>query len=676
MTRLGLSIVILTSLLFLGPPSARCDAGDDQVDYTNLSIEELMDIEVTSVSRRPEKLSEAPAAVFVITQEDIRRSGATSIPELLRMVPGVQVASIDASKWAITARGFNGRFANKLLVLVDGRSVYTPLYSGVFWDVQDMLLADVDRIEVIRGPGATMWGENAVNGVINVITKSARDTQGGLVMAGGGKEEIGLAGFRYGGAVRDRLYWRGFAKYSERDKRIFGTGQEAADDWGLGYGGLRLDWYLSDDDVVNLQGHRYDGEAGQTYTTTVYEEGPAQVAVDYRTEVSGGNVLGRWEHRFSESSDIALQMYYDRDRRQDVVLTAAANKFNIDFDHRFALGRRNDVLWGLGYRLTSDKVIGSPGTTIVPERRDIELASAFVQDDVTLVGNRLRLVVGSKFEINDFTGFEVQPSARLLWTPHPQHGVWAAVSRAIRTPSRGEVDARLVQPTAPSDPYQPGAPLTVILVEGNEDLDSEKLTAYELGYRTWRGPQVSVDVVAFYNVYDELITAETGDPIFDDLQSPQVITLPVSPDNKMTGTTYGLEVDADWQVKMWWLVRCSYSYLHMDLETNSDSNDPHADWATGESPRHQFGLSSSVDVPGGLELDVGFRFVDDLPTLGIDGYSSLTTRVGWSINENLRASVVGQNLLDGSHVEFEQDIIETLPTAVERSGYAMVTWAF
>ncbi len=389
-------------------------SSQDLPDVTNMSVEDLMKMQVTSVSKRAQSVADAPAAVFVITQEDIQNSGARSIPELLRMVPGLEVARIDENKWAIGSRGFNGRFDDKLLVLIDGRSVYTPLFSGVYWDVQDVMLEDVDRIEVIRGPGATLWGANAVDGVINIITKSAKDTQSALVKSEGGDEQINADSARYGGKLADKGYYRVYAKYFDWNSSTGLGGQYAGDGWNQVRGGFRSDWALTKADSLTFQGDAYHSRDGETLTVPTLAA-PYSDTFGNVGEYSGGNLLGRWTHSYSDSSNITLQTYFDRTNYADNNLFVDhENVFDIDFQHDFHLDHNNEIVWGAGYRSVQDRSDSTFTVMVNPSQGQYNLFSAFVQDEVGFLQDRLHVTVGSKFEHNSFTGFEIQPNVRFL----------------------------------------------------------------------------------------------------------------------------------------------------------------------------------------------------------------------------------------------------------------------
>jgi len=645
-----------------------------QSDLTELSLEELMNIEVTSVSKKTEKLSKAAAAIFVITQEDIHRSGVTSIPEALRLAPGIEVARVDAHTWAISARGFNDVFANKLLVLLDGRSIYTPLFSGVFWDQQDTLLEDIERIEVIRGPGATLWGANAVNGVINIITKRARDTQGGLLTAGGGHEERSFGGVRYGGKLGENAYYRVYAKYFNRDDSELPDGHAANDAWQAGQGGFRLDWSPAQLHTFTVQGDFYDGSIAQTFVESSLLP-PFQLTVPDRFPIRGGNLLGRWSHTLSSTSEMRLQMYYDRTVRNMDIFQEDRHNFDLDFQHRFPLGGRHDIVWGLGYRLTSDDEGNTFSASLIPASRTTHLVSAFVQDEIALLPDRLYVTLGSKFEHNDFTGFEIQPSGRLLWTPNDRHTVWAAISRAVRTPSRAEADVRLNQLVLPPGTLSPGAPLTVAAFFGDHSMVAETLLAYELGYRVQPYERLSFDLALFYNVYNDLLTAEPRTPFLETSPSPPHLVLPFFAGNSLHGETYGAELAANWPLTEWWRLRALYSYLHVYLHTDQGSRatvSPAAQWS---SPQHQFSLRSAMDLPGHLAFDLALRYVDSLVHLQVGSYTVLDVRLGWRPLQTLELAIVSQNL-GANHIEFIPTFLNTQPTTVRPSVYGQITWRF
>ena len=697
--------VLLTGLLMIwGVLPAWGSAGgkDPSVptDLTELSLEELMNIEVTLASRKEEKLFETAAAIFVITQDDLRRSGVTSLPEALRLVPGMQVARMDANKWAVSARGFNDRFAQKLLVLIDGRTVYTPMFSGVFWEIQDVLLEDVDRIEVIRGPGATLWGANAVNGIINITTKNAHDTQGGLVRVGIGTEERGFGAVRYGGRMAEDACFRFYGKYFVRDAFVVASGEPGADDWSMFRGGFRGDWQVLGRGSLTVQGDLFSGEARETVRIPSLSP-PFEQTSEEDIELSGGDVLARWEQAYSPGSDLALQVYYDRNRRMDSVwLLIDRETYDVDFQHRFALGARQEVVWGLGYRFSRDETEGSFLTSFDPAGRSTDLFSAFLQDDVRLVEGRLRLTVGSKFEQNDFSGFEVQPNVRLLWTPHSWQTAWAAVSRAVRTPARVDEDVRLAFQAYASEELlpisPPGSPPFLVTIEGDGNFDSEQLLAFEVGYRIRPIPELFLDIAGFFNDYRDLRAARDTPLSLGTLPGPPHLRIPLVVDNLMEGETYGAEGVAEWQLPgNRGRLRAAYTYLKVDLQLKPGANPESATPEMG-NPEHQFYLQSSLDLYRGLQLDGILRYVSRLPgressseasypdlpyverlrRIDIPGYVELDLRVGWHPTQNVEVSITGQNLLDSHHPEFEDFFISTHPTETERGVYGAVKWMF
>jgi len=667
--RRGLLLAAL-AVLFLASGSAQ-----NLPDVTAMSVEDLMNVQVTSVSKRTQKLADAAAAIYVISQDDIRRSGANSIPEALRLVPGIQVARIDENKWAISSRGFNGRFANKLLVLIDGRSVYTPLFSGVYWNDQDVMMEDVDRIEVIRGPGATLWGANAVNGVINIITKSSKSTQSALLTAGGGTEMRGFSNLRYGGKVGNDTYFRTYAKYFnvEPSWDPF-LGQKANDDWDSLQGGFRADWTPSGPDSLTFQGDLHRSPYGETLTVPTLN---APYSSTYANEgrMSGGNLLGRWNHTFDKSST-SLQVYFDRTNIvENTLFTDHQNIFDIDFQHTFHANDSQEFIWGLGYRSIRDSNDSSFVVSLQPDRNTLNQFSAFAQDEISLLDKRVQVTLGSKLEHNDFTGFEVEPNARVLLNITHNQSVWTAVSRAVRTPALTEEGLQLNSVVIP--PGGPGNPTplpAMVSVFGSNQFKSEDMLAYEVGYRVQVTSNLSADIATFYNNYTHLRTAEPGVPFVEVDPTPVHLIVPLTADNKMSGGTYGTELYADWRALPKWKLSGSYSYLKMNIRKNADSLDPTADDPGLSSPHNQFYVRSSLDVFKHLEHDVIVRYVDQLPGLNVPSYYSLDTHFSYRMPAGIELSVGSENLLNRRHLEFAPDFINTSPTEVRRTIYGSITW--
>ncbi len=654
-------IKILTVLAALG--LVNLAQATERPDLTTLSLEELMSIEVTSVSKQPQRISDAAAAVFIITQDAIRRSGATSIPELLRIAPGVQVARIDANKWAISIRGFNSRFATKLLVLMDGRSVYTPLFSGVYWDVQDTVLEDIERIEVIRGPGGALWGANAVNGVINIITKQAQNSQGGLAGFTLGNEERATGVLRYGGKSGADTYYRLYAKYFDRDPGARDSGATAADSRSAARAGGRMDTRLSATDSLTLQGDIYRGNSAGEPQTVPSLSAPYHETIASDVDVRGVNLLGRWRRQHAATAASELQVYYDRNERDDPVLDSRRETLDVDFQNSMPLTPRQNFLWGLGYRYTRDRYDGGLTISLAPKRRHDHLYSGFVQDQITLRENLLRLTLGAKFEHNDSTGFEVQPSVRLLWTPGSRHSYWAAVSRVVRTPSRGDQDMRINSRVIPG---VPGTPPTLISLFGNPDVESERLISYELGWRGQLSDRLGLDFTAFYNDYSSLRSLEPGMPFFETEPAPPHMVVPLIFASSQRAQAFGFELAADWRIRDDWRLQGQYSYLDVNTELPQDSSSNSN--SAGNSPRHQIGLRSSLTLRHDLDLDITVRYVDKLPLLKVAAYTALDARLAWRPHKDVELSLVGQNLFDNQHAEFG-DQPNTVRTETERSLY-------
>jgi len=643
-------------------------------DLTTLSLEELMKVEVTSVSKQAQPLFQAAAAVFVISQEDIRRSGVTTIPEALRMAPGIEVARIDTNRWAVSSRGFNGEFANKLLVLIDGRTVYSPLFSGVFWDAQDTVLEDIERIEVIRGPGASLWGANAVNGVINIITKKAKDTQGLLAVVGGGTEERAFTTLRYGASVGDHTHARFYGKFSERDEFARSEGTPGGDNWRNGRGGFRIDHDLSSRDSLTIQGDYYRGTEEFGFTEPLLAI-PYSQSIRDRRSYSGGNVLSRWKHAFSDSSSLLIQTYYDRAERNSRLFTERRDTFDIDLQHSFAWGQAHRLIWGLGYRFTNDHIVDSTTIHMTPASRVLNLFNGFVQDEVTLIPNTLALTAGTKVEHNDFTGLVVQPSGRLRWTPTQTLMFWGAISHAIRTPSRAEDDSTLDQRALPPNALFPGSPVALTTFGGQRGFRNESLVAYEIGTRYQPVEAWSIDITAFYNRYDRLRSVEPGATSLTTNPLPPHLLISFIADNKLAAETHGVEVSSEWHPIDRWQLRAAYSYLRIQMITGQ-SLDPTARTPSGGSPQHQASLRSLIQLPGNIELDLWGRFVDRLPAMNIPAYVSLDTRLGWKPIKNVEVSIVGQNLLESRRPEFTTVIVAQNGTEPQRGAYIKLTWRY
>jgi iron complex outermembrane receptor protein len=612
------------SLVLLGSAVA---ADRDVNDLADLTLEELSALTITSVSGRAERLSDAASSVFVITSEDIRRSGATSLPEALRLAPNLQVARGNANGWAISARGFNSGSADKLLVLVDGRSVYSPLYSGVFWDVQDLVLQDVERIEVISGPAGTLWGVNAVNGVINVITRSAAETQGTLVAAGGGNREE-QAALRQGGTVGRDGRWRIYAKESHRSPSETAGGQAIDDAMHIAQTGFRADWSMPLD-KISLHGDAYRGRLGQPLPGTV-----AITGVDFALEdirVAGANLVGRWERQLGPDASVSGQISYDHvERDNPPTFFDRLDLVDVQLQHAWRPAPRHALVWGGQYRFARDRVASTtPFFAFLPSRLDQAWASVFAQDEINLTPT-LRLTVGARIEHNDYTGSDFLPALRLAWKPAPDQLLWAAASRTVRAPSR--LDRDVFVPAQP--PY---------LLGGGPNFQSEVANVYELGYRGLLPGGASYAATLFRADYDRLHTQElaaSGTSLFFG--------------NGMRGTVQGVEMWGSYQALPRWRLHAGYTRLWQDLSYRPGSGDTANSLATaeGSNPSHQWLLRSSLDLPGQTEFDLTVRQVAELTQPLVPSYVAVDARLSWRPRADLELSVTGQNLAGPAHGEF------------------------
>jgi len=591
-----------------------------------LSLEELMNLDVTSVAKQPEPYAEAPAAIQVVSSDEIHRSGASSIPEALRLANNLDVAQASSGTWDISARGFNAGLSNKLLVLMDGRTIYTPLYAGMIWNVQDYLMADIDRIEVVSGPGGTLWGANAVNGVINITSKSAQDTQGLYFEGGGGSWLEDFTGARYGGVLDSNIYYRVYGKYFDRGSEVYANGNSANDAWRMGQGGFRIDDEADTKNKITLQGDLYGSSLNI----------PAGSSQTY----NGGNIVGRWSHPISPDSDMSLELYYDWTYWFDPVAASAfgpagnlidnLDTYNADFQHHFHIDGSNSIIWGLGYRFTHDVLQNTPVIAFLPATLDHSLYSGFAQDEISLASDWF-FTIGSKLEHDDYTGYEVEPSVRLKWDAAPKEMFWAAVSRAVREPSR--IDRDVVAPNNATP-----------ILAGSSAFVSETLIAYELGYRGEIVPKISTSISTFFNNYDSLRSLTPGSTV--------VIA------NNLAGQTWGGELTADYQMQDGWLIHVGYDLLNENIWVKPGASDISNGLEDTSDPANQVFLRSSVDLPGNFDLSPAFRWVDTRSvvsgtTVGmVPSYLELDIRVGWHLDKNVEISVVGQNLLQDHHLEY------------------------
>jgi iron complex outermembrane recepter protein len=644
---------------------------ESQKDLTKTSIEDLMNMQVTSVSKKEQKVSRTAAAIFIITSEDVRRSGATDIPDLLRMVPGLDVAQINSNTWAINARGLNAQFSNELLVLVDGRNVYTPTFGGVFWDVLDVPLVDIERIEVIRGPGASVWGANAVNGVINIITKKAAETKGGLVVGRGGNIDQGFGVAQYGGSVGNTDY-RVYTRLQNLDHYPSADGQDGGDGWDLLQTGFRTDSTLTAKDTVSVEGDMYRGREGDPTNYLPSLTSPAPVPINLSVNLSGGFVQGVWSHAFSSRSDSTVRAEFDTYERDDQ-LGETRSTGDIEFRHHFAWGDRQDVNWGLEYAHTASGTTGDLFISLDPARRELQAYSAFLQDEIAIVPDRLYLTFGTKLINSFYSGFAVLPTARAAYTLNSHNMVWGAVSHALRTPAALDTSERV---NFGGFPGSGGVPVVISQI-GNPNMKSEAVIAYELGYRSTVSDNFSVDVATFYNDYYHQETDEPIPTFFENLPAPPHFVMATTNMNYERGESYGVEVAANYKINDRWTLSPGYDFerIHMlSVAPSQDTDSPFED--ENSSPHVQAQLRSHVQISQSLSWDTSAYFVGRVVLNEVPSYTRLDSGLSWKWGHELLFSLVGQDLLKDHHWEFVDTTGASRSTEIKRSAYAKVTWQF
>ena len=602
------------------------------VALADMSLEELSNIEITSASKRAEPLSDAATALFVITADDIRRSGVTSLPDALRLAPNLNVAQLSNSGYSVSARGFSGTSSNKLLVLIDGRSVYSPLFSGVFWDVQDVMLQDVERIEVISGPGGTLWGVNAVNGVINVITRASRDTQGGL-LAGAVGNQGNDASARFGGKLADSSdesgHYRIYARHFNRTHTQQANGVDVDDAGQMSQAGFRADWDGARSQLM-VEGQLYTGDHGQPLPGSIVTG--AVFTLD-NIDVKGGHLLSHWTHTLDDGGELSVQAYLDHTER--VVPPTFSDKQDIsDAQFQYTLPASGRQTWVMGgeYRLGQDRVNNSAYISFLPADVNQTWTSLFAQDNIALHQN-LKLTLGTRLETNDYTGVEWLPNARLAWKLAPEHLLWTALSRTVRSPSRLDVDPYVPYPVSGGPQY---------LLAGGPDMDAEIARVFEIGYRGQPSLNTSLSVNWYRSLYDNLHTQELSTTrdyfIFS---------------GRMRGAVNGLEVWGSYQPMPTWRLSAGFNGLYQRFALAEDSTDiAGLASARGKDPAQTWQLRSSWDAPHGHEFDATLRHVSMLPSFDVPSYLALDLRWGWHVRRDLALSVTGRNLLGSRHTEY------------------------
>ena len=678
LARSSCRLLWLFALVFASLVSAvaKADPGDvpdpdNPAGLKKLSLEQLSQIEVTTPSKEPKSAFQLPVAIYVITGEDIRRAGATSIPEALRLAPGVEVERIDSNRWSIGIRGFDSRLARSILVLIDGREVYTTYYAGTYWEAQDTDMMDIDRIEVIRGPGGVIWGPNAVDGVINVITKSSKETQGLLVSALGGNVNQGAVTVRYGGGNGSDFTYRVYAK-SFADGHEYHSDGNNFDAWRSVQTGFRMEWNEGNKGNFTLLGDGYVEKAGEV-TGAVSNTSPYLGNLYGYEYLSGANIIGRWQRTFSPGNDIQVQAYVDRTNHRELDLADYRTTYNIDYLQRVEPDSRQQISFGLGARIIPiyDPII-FPGLTFTPIHRTDQLDTAFFQDEIALVADRLTLTLGTKLVHTNFTEFEPEPSARLAWTPSANQTIWAAYTHAVRTPSDAEENFTF----GAYEQYNPAALLqTLAAFLPNHKFAPEQLNGYELGYRRLLRKNILIDFAGFFNHYHDLFDEELVFPgiTLSDNPPPEHVLFNGQFRNGLMGHTTGFEIAPEWRPAKVWRLRGSYSYLDLVLEKTPTSGDigtiPSLE---GGSPKHQVMAQSAFDLGSKVQLDLSYRYITALSALGIPAYPTVDARLAWQVRPNLELALAGQNLLQTHHIEYAADTGPDI--GIRRSAYLQLTW--
>lgn len=648
-------------------------------DLSQVSLDKLLnfDLVVTLPGRREQRVSQAAAAVYVLTDEDIRRSGATHVAEVLRLVPGVNVARISSNKWAISIRGFNQIFANKLLVLIDGVSVFSPTTNGVYWESNELDLDDIDRIEVVRGPGGALWGSNAVNGVINIVTKSSEETKGAKVVLGGGTHERDFLKLRYGGSLGEDTNYRIYGSGNRRtENRLSASDDGSEDDWDSYTAGFRVDSALSSNDQLTVSSQN-------GYQSDFFVAAPPALDPPYvDTENYAGNgeyrdfrTMARWVRDNHNDSRLDSQISYSEKRRESRVATFEYDILNLEVQHNVRLLENHNLVYGGGYRYFYNKTEDSPAQEVDPSTRSTDLFSAFLQDEYTLIPKRLNLIAGTKFEHTDQTGLEYMPNARMLWNATEDTIFWTAVSKAVAPPAVFFEDS--VIPVAAFPTEQEGLS-SVVTVNGNRDLSSESLVAYEVGGRSSLTSYLSLDVSLFYNRYDNIFSAEPGTPQIGNsrLGNRNALLIPLNLSNDLSADSYGGELASEIKLTDDWRVTSWYSFLQIDVHKGNSLDTGNQDLIENGSPQHQVGLRSLLTFFNDWEFDGSVRYIDKVPYSGISEYVELDLRLAYKLLDNVELSLVGQNLLNPAHQEGSGNFFGPPPTKIERGYYALLRMTF
>jgi iron complex outermembrane recepter protein len=652
--------------LIMAANAAPVAAQSARPDLSQISLEELMNIQITSASRKEQLAKDVPAAVFVITRDDIRRSGMTTVPDVLRLAPGVDVAQVNSNKWAVSVRGFNAVFANKLLILIDGRSVYNRIFSGVLWDTEDLPLDDVERIEVIRGPGAAMWGANAVNAVINIITRTSADTQGGLVRLDGGRS--GTQGsVRYGGALGAATY-RMYTQWTGRTASLLNGGADANDASHNFTSGFRTDWRARPG-VFVLEGSFTTAESRALWPNLDPATAARTPIADDPSHAHGGHLLSQWTHTRDSGATLQIQSFVDLSWRQEPIGTYDRQAIDVNAQYHAPFGSRQDLVAGAGYRFADEAFDGPPSLQMTPDESHTSLTTAFLQDEIAFFQDRMSVTIGSQVQYDSTLGGGIQPTARVMWKGLPHQRLWAASSRALRTPSLSETGFNLVRPPVPSPA---GLPL-VVATEGNPDLQTETFADGEAGYRLEIGNTASIDITGFLGTYGHLATHETAAPVFQLVPTPQLLVV-TRGGNLLEATTRGLEVSGHWAPVTSWSLDGSYTTFHLTPHLAATSLDLLSGTTDGSAPTAQWQLRSSFSPSARATVNMALFHVGPIKNLRVDGYTRGDVNAEWRLNDRLSVMAIGQNLLDASHAEFAGTASLLQTTLVPRSFSVRLRW--
>ena len=678
-------LVVVLSLVFL-PKNLYAECGqtasyneDLEIDQlADLNYEDLLafDLRVTSPSKKEQKYSEVASALYVLTHQDIKRSGAKHIGDLLRLVPGLSVAQINNNQWAISSRGFNQRFSNKLLVLVDGQVVFTPGFNGVYWEQIGAPLENIARVEVIRGPGAAVWGSNAVNGVINIITCDSANTQGTQVSASSGSEELGSAFIRHGDTWGEDTHFRMYANHRTRDENVLTGRGDARDDFNISTGGLRIDSELSnkDDLILKAEGFYLDHDEVASVPSIVPPFTDSETFSGRRKQY-GTNLLSRWNHDFSEKSKLQAQADYLFERQDGKAPPITRHTLHLDVQHHYSGIKGHDFVYGVESRFYQDEIKGTFADDFDPEKRGTDLHTFFINDEITLVEDRLNLILGTKFEKNVHTGFEYMPNARVAFTPNDRHTIWGAVSRAVSNPSRTFEDVTLPAVAFPDETS--GLP-SLVTVFGSRDLKAEDLLAYEMGYRSRVTDTATVDIAVFYNDYNDITSAEPRVPFVGSLrdQDSPALIIPLSLENRISAQSYGVEMAVEIRPYEWWKLVSTYSFISLNADVNDSLDISKVLSIEEDTPQSTATLRSYLDFPYDISFDTVFRYTDSLSALSVNDYLELDARLAWQASEDVEVALVGKNLLNDEHKEFESQVLSPFSTEIERSVFGTVTVSF